>query len=87
MNLLWCVLILVWIALAAVFVFGIELICRSAVSWGVWEPGETGRAGRSAPAASPGARGATRPTIINDLARAGALECPRPKLETLNPEP
>jgi hypothetical protein len=82
------IIALVWIALGLLLVLNIESLIRRAISWGAWEHEpflpQPGRAGRSAPAG--GARGATRPTIINDLARTGALQCPRPKLETFNPE-
>lgn len=78
-----------WLA-AAFLVFCLsQRAVKSPMSFGAWEhepfSPQPGRAGRSAPA--DGARGATRPTIINDLARTGALECPKPKLETPNSEP
>lgn len=76
-----------WIVLALLVAGFAVLVVKCPVSFGAWEhepfSPQPGRAGRSAPAA--GARGATRPTIINDLARTGALQCPRPAVSHSQP--
>lgn len=60
-----------WVALGLLLVLNIESILRRVMSWGAWEHEPFSPSALNSEPSQPPR------VIINDLARTGALECPR----------